>query len=197
MNTDEYLPKNTVPHEIQGQESFLLSKEIGNQLLKSQWISCNFLLINLALEKNFFCAVVSAYSDNKKSEAVHQRCSQEKVQSNFIEITLQYGCFINFLHIFRTPLEDCFWKTGFFSTAFCKLLNTFRSVFRTQSNRTRKNKGLIFVYYLDFCSIVIFRTGGDCIPKSILELWNNSKTTLETLTENDILIKLNEVPLIR
>ena len=30
MNTDEYLPKNTVTHEIQGQESFLLSKKIGN-----------------------------------------------------------------------------------------------------------------------------------------------------------------------
>ena len=32
------------------------------------------------------------------------KCNFIKLQSNFIEITLQHGCFpVNLLHIFRTP----------------------------------------------------------------------------------------------
>ena len=36
-----------------------------------------------------------------------------KLQSNFIEITLQHGCCspVNLLRIFRTPLGGCFWHT--------------------------------------------------------------------------------------
>ena len=88
-------------------------------------------------------------------------------------------------------------KTGIFFTYAYKLLETFRGVFRTQSNKTHKNKALIFAHCLNFFFIVICRTGGECIPKSILELWNNSKTVIESLSEDDILAKLNEMPLIR
>ena len=45
-----------------------------------------------------------------------------KLLYNFIEITLRHGCSrVNFLYIFRTPLNDCFWmleKSYFLISAF-------------------------------------------------------------------------------
>ena len=36
-----------------------------------------------------------------------------KLQSNFIEIILRYECCpVNWLHIFRTPVDCCFWRSA-------------------------------------------------------------------------------------
>ena len=74
------------------------------------------------------------------------KCNFNKVENNFIEIAFRHGCsFVNFLHIFRTPLDGYFWTVKEITGKFMEKVKI-----RNDKAQVKKSATLLKIY--DFWS---------------------------------------------